>query len=553
MSPIFLALFLGVLLLNFGPRLFRPRSRRRPAFHQNGVLAGRLTEGLFYGLVTNRGHFRSDTHILGVEGAVPVIEREGACGRLILYAALAQGRESDLHGIKEIAIQNAKHTGATLVVVGGSAAFAAAAFRAAAPLRTLHIDDQGALREVRDRFGSPAPRLAVEMALDRMAEGLKDGIFPCLDFESARSLISHDTMSPALTPRVLAPVTFALTSAILLCFAVQVAVSLDSLQGNGASLAIVYRMGGIYREPILAGEWQRLIAAPFLHFGVLHISMNGWAQWSLGMVVETLLGPWRFLILWVGSALGASLTSMAMNDATLAAGASGAIFGLLGAFTAFVFFRKDMLPQPVPRALRNGIGITLLLNLLISFIPGIDMAAHAGGFLTGGALAMFMTRQRHAEPAHRSPALVPTLLVALVVLAGVGKTSIDQHLNQVTRAPGIHGEYRVEEVALPIPAGFVVSRVDSNRLTTVMAESPASPFAVFFRMSPPQPDELSAKKRIDELRPKGGEPAGPGDDVIALSWRGTQNLRAIEVVVQTPASCRAEAERLGEAVVKGIR
>ena len=166
---------------------------------------------------------------------------------------------------------------------------------------------------------------------------------------------------------------------------------------------------------------------------------------------------------------------------------------------------------------------------------------------------MFMTRQRHAEPAHRSPALVPTLLVALVVLAGVGKTSIDQHLNQVTRAPGIHGEYRVEEVALPIPAGFVVSRVDSNRLTTVMAESPASPFAVFFRMSPPQPDERSAKKRIDELRPKGGEPAGPGDDVIALSWRGTQNLRAIEVVVQTPASCRAEAERLGEAVVKGIR
>ncbi len=553
MSPLFLALFLGVLLLNLAPRLFRRRGLRRPVFHQAGVLAGRLTEGLLHALITDRGRFRSDTRVLGFEGTAPVVERAGACGRLVLYPALAQGRESDLPGIRDLAARSASGPGRTLVVVGGSAAFGDAALQASAPLRTLHVDDLGEVREVRDRFRSPAPRLAVEMALDDMALALREGGFPYLDLESARRLISYEPDSRVVPARLHAPVTFSLTFAILLCFVVEVAVSLDSLWGNGATLAVVYRMGGIYRESILAGQWPRLIAAPFLHFGVVHIAMNGWAQWSLGAVVESLLGPWRFLVLWVGSALGASLTSMALNEATLAAGASGAIFGLLGAFTAFVFFRKDILPQPVPRALRNGIWITLLLNLLISFIPGIDMAAHAGGFLTGGLLAMFMTRRRADGHGRKRSGRAPALVVALIVLAGVGKTSVDQRLDKTTQAPRIKGEYAFEELSLPMPEGLVASRAGSNRLTTVMAEAPGSPFSVYYRIAPPQPDEASARRRLDEMRPAADGPPGEGDNVIALSWRGTHRLRAIEVVVQAPASCRLEAERLGSALVKSIR
>ena len=112
----------------------------------------------------------------------------------------------------------------------------------------------------------------------------------------------------------------------------------------------------------------------------------------------------------------------------------------------------------------------------------------------------------------------------------------------------------VDELRLPIPEGFVVSKAGPEGLTTVMAESPGSPFEVFFRLTPPQVDQISASKRAEELRPKENEaPPDEDDELIALSWRGTQNLRAVEVVVQTPRSCRVEAERLGASLVAAVR
>ena len=296
MSPIFLALFLGVLLLNLAPRLFPRRGKRRPVFRQSGVLPGPLAEGLLHSLITDRGRFRADTHIAGFIGEAPMVERSGGCGRLVLYPAPAHGRESDLDGIKRLAHHGFKGPRPTLVVIGGSAAFGEAAFCASAPLRALHIDDLGQVRERRDRFRSTAPRLAVEAALDDMAGSLREGTLPQIGTELARRLAFEDAASPG-TARPPALITLSLTAAILLCFALQVATSRDSLWGSGASFAVVYRMGGLYRESILAGEWQRLIAAPFLHFGLVHLAMNGWAQGSslgLGTRSSTVGGtPYR--------------------------------------------------------------------------------------------------------------------------------------------------------------------------------------------------------------------------------------------------------------------
>lgn len=485
-------------------------------------------------------------------GSAVSIDRDGACGRLILYPALAFGREADLQGVRALAAKHPSRPATTLVVVGGNEEFGRSAFRAAAPLRTLHVDDDGAVREVRRRFQSQAPRLVIENALDRLAVALEDGTFPSLDFETARGLVSsgpQDEFRPPLLPRGV--VTTALTAAIILCFVVEVMIGRDALKGEGATMAIAYRMGAIYRATILEGEWQRLIAAPFLHFGFLHLAMNGWAQWSLGTPIEFLVGSPGFLALWVLSALGASLTSLIFNESSVAAGASGAIFGLLGAFTTFVFFRRDVLPQPAPRALRNGVLATILLNVMISFIPGIDMAAHAGGFLTGALVAFGLRRERPMELTPRR-VLGLRLAVGGLVLTGVGVTAVQNRADLSLAVPQIAGDYRVGDLRLPVPEGFVASESRAKGLTTIELDGgPASPFSVIYKVSEPQSDEPAALRVLRSLRSKEAPP-GPSD-WIALSRLGVQNLRAIEIVVVSPSSCRDRADSLGSALASGIR
>lgn len=546
---------LTVLVLFFSFRAFARSSsgRTRPILQQAGVFPGRMMEGLVHALIAERGYLRADTRIVRVEGSSIAMDRDGACGRLVLYPALGFGREADLSGLRALAAREEASRPLTLVVIGGGESFGRQAARAAAPHRTITIDDAGRVREFRGGFRSAAPRQVIENALDRMASDLKEGSFPAIDFETARTLVSAESrpLAPPEAP-FRGPVTTALSVAIVACFLVEVAISRDALSGDGATLSVVYRMGAIHQPAILAGEWQRLIGGPFLHFGLLHLGMNGWAQWTLGTPIEFLLGPWRFFGLWVGSALGASLTSLAFNETSVAAGASGAIFGLLGAFTTFVFFRKDVLPQPVPRSLRNGVLATLLLNLMISFIPSIDMAAHAGGFLTGGLLALGLGRRSpdsSLPPARRGPI---NAAVAVLVVLGVGLTSVLDRADLTLRAPVIDSEYRLRELTLPLPAGYSASETRASKVTTVEADAgPKTPFLVTFKVSDPQNDRQAALQVLKALRP---DPVPVKDsDWIALSQSGIQDLRAIEVIVVAPASCRAEAEKLVTALARGIR
>ncbi|WP_328870661.1 rhomboid family intramembrane serine protease [Streptomyces sp. NBC_00287] len=154
----------------------------------------------------------------------------------------------------------------------------------------------------------------------------------------------------------------------------------------------VYQSGypaGYEAEGLVAGEWERLITSAFLHleptegtFGLLHVVMNMFSLWTLGRVVEPMLGRWRYLALYLLSALGGSVFALLLDDpgySTL--GASGAIFGLGAAY--YVVARRigaDM------RAVNRFIGF-LLLWLLVS--AGLtSWQGHLGGLLTGGLVAL---------------------------------------------------------------------------------------------------------------------------------------------------------------------
>lgn len=137
----------------------------------------------------------------------------------------------------------------------------------------------------------------------------------------------------------------------------------------------------------LSGEWWRLLSSTYLHFGILHLALNMWALLSTGPLVERFYGSGRFVLLYTLAGIGASLASVAWDPTQNAAGASGAIFGVLGAALAFMLSGSARVPQAV---LRKQISSTLVFcayNLLNGMShAGIDNAAHVGGLACGFAL-----------------------------------------------------------------------------------------------------------------------------------------------------------------------
>jgi membrane associated rhomboid family serine protease len=130
---------------------------------------------------------------------------------------------------------------------------------------------------------------------------------------------------------------------------------------------------------VAEGEYYRLVTAMFLHYGLLHLLMNMWALWILGRTLEGVLGPVRFVILYFVSGLGGSVAAYLFTPASLGAGASGAIFGLFAAL--FVVMRR------LGRDTSSVLPV-LVINIAISFAPGISLAAHLGGLVTGAVLAV---------------------------------------------------------------------------------------------------------------------------------------------------------------------
>ncbi len=131
---------------------------------------------------------------------------------------------------------------------------------------------------------------------------------------------------------------------------------------------------------VAEGQWYRLLTAAFLHAGLFHLLTNMFALITIGPQLEAALGPTRFLALYVLAALGGSTLSFLVSPpGTLGVGASGAIFGLFGAFYVVVR-RLGGETRPVL--------VLLAVNLAITFaIPIIDWRAHLGGLVTGGLLA----------------------------------------------------------------------------------------------------------------------------------------------------------------------
>ena len=158
------------------------------------------------------------------------------------------------------------------------------------------------------------------------------------------------------------------------------------------------------------GEWWRVLTAGFLHFGPIHLLFNMMALWVIGRDVEPALGHARFLAVYLVSLLGGSTAVMLMTAPNaVVAGASGAVFGLMGALA--VLLRRLRIPL-------GQVGGLILVNLVITFLlPGISVAGHVGGLAVGAAATAALV---YAPADRRVPVQTAALGgLTLLLLAGV--------------------------------------------------------------------------------------------------------------------------------------
>ena len=161
------------------------------------------------------------------------------------------------------------------------------------------------------------------------------------------------------------------------------------------STNVLLNAGGQANILVSQGEYWRIFTAMFLHITILHLGLNMLSLFFIGTAVEVFYGKWRYLVIYLGSGIiGGIVTYFFASPYTLAAGASGAIFGVFGALGVFYLFNRKTLGAYGRSAITNWL-FWLGLNIVWSFQPGIGLLDHIGGLIAGMAIgALLIPRAR---------------------------------------------------------------------------------------------------------------------------------------------------------------
>ena len=202
-------------------------------------------------------------------------------------------------------------------------------------------------------------------------------------------------------------VSYVLIAANVVVFIVGMAMG-DSIGGQSAVDGLIFEAATWGPAIDIANEWWRVFTGGFLHHGLFHLAVNMYSLYILGLALERWLGRVPFTAVYLSSLVSGSFGALIEAPNSLIAGASGAIFGLMGAYAAL------MLTQGVG-LFQTPIGPILAINLVISFtVREVSLGGHIGGLiggaLVGAAAAQAIRKRRHTNA-------VP-VLAATVVAAG---------------------------------------------------------------------------------------------------------------------------------------
>ncbi|MDT7742855.1 MAG: hypothetical protein QOE59_1933 [Actinomycetota bacterium] len=218
----------------------------------------------------------------------------------------------------------------------------------------------------------------------------------CVDCVSAGARSTPRARFRRASTPVVVPTLIAINVAVFVLTVVNAGSVADNASGS------LFAATALAPVQVAGGGWWRLVTSGFLHIGLLHLVFNMIALWFIGRDVELVLGRLRFSVLYGVSLLGGSAAVMLFgNPVGQVAGASGAIFGLMGAL--IVLLRRLQLPMTSALVI---VGLNVVLSLTV---PGISLLGHLGGLVVGVVVAAGMVH----GPARSRPA------AGLVVAGGV--------------------------------------------------------------------------------------------------------------------------------------
>ena len=185
-------------------------------------------------------------------------------------------------------------------------------------------------------------------------------------------------------------VTPALIVINVLVFALMVISGVDPMKPTVTDLLA---WGGDQGIRVNEGQVWRLLTATYLHAGIIHLLANMVGLAVVGQLVERLTGSAGFLLMYTFAGLAGSIASVTWNPQIVGIGASGSVFGVYGALLCYVMLRSDSIPADLIKEHSKGPLIFVVYNLVYGAIqPGIDNAAHVGGFLAGAMAGLVLSQ-----------------------------------------------------------------------------------------------------------------------------------------------------------------
>ena len=290
------------------------------------------------------------------------------------------------------------------------------------------------------------------------------------------------------------------------------------------------KVNGLITAP--THQWWRFVTPMFLHVNLIHLMVNMYSLWMIGPYVEKLYGSAKFVVFWVLTGIAGVVASYLTVRPSLAtnslarfifkafdepsAGASGALFGLVGVLFVFGIKFRHELPEGFKRAFGTGLVPIILLNLVIGFVGrrSIDNAAHLGGLISGAAIALVVQYRRPGEN-QGSTILWRALQVAALGLLVLSFFKVAQHFSvprlqqQLTREDVFNSYKNVMNQAQDTAAAIVYERDFRNVAASVqMLQTTISP--------DPKAEELKQRLLVLFGKANANASPAPGDSKRSL-------------------------------------
>jgi membrane associated rhomboid family serine protease/Flp pilus assembly protein TadD len=257
----------------------------------------------------------------------------------------------------------------------------------------------------------------------------------------------------------------------------------------------IVRWGANFGPYTLDHQWWRLLTCMFLHIGIVHLLLNMWALLNVGPLAEAVYGRLNFLLMYFICGLSGSLASLLWNPAVTSAGASGAIFGIIGALIATLYFDKVRIPRHISRPILTSLVASAISVLAYGYFKtGIDNGAHIGGLVSGLILGTIIGRQlEHTEQARRFQQIVFAISAVVLVATGFLLQRVAHYVVPLEKAESALASGK-PDAALPFADQAVREKPGSAEVHFIRAN-------VLARSN--QPEEAEKEfRRVLELQPK---------------------------------------------------